>query len=126
MRCTAPRAAVARLATSVTAVVASVVPVLAATRRVPPTTSGRVPAWLPAVVATGAAAAYAASVGRAQARAVGDPAATTARAATIAGIRGMVPLQSGLLAAAGEAGAAVALGAATYAARSVARSGSPT
>lgn len=119
-------ASVARGATSVTGAVAALVPLLASARAGGAPAGSRVAPWLAAVVATGASAAYGSSVGRAQARAVTDPTGPTARAATVAGIRGMVPLQSGLLAAAGETGAAVALGAATYATRSLLRKGSPT
>ena len=117
-------AATARGALGVTAAVAALVPVLAGTRAGTGRTTrqGR----LAAGIAVAAAGAYASSVGRAQAAAVGDPGATTARRATVAGIRGMVPLQSALVASAGEAGTAVALGALSWAARSATRKGSPT
>ena len=116
--------ATARGAVGVTALVACVVPVLAAARA----GTGR-PArrgWVAAGVAVAAASAYASSVGRAQAAAVSDPGAATARRATVAGIRGMVPLQSALVASAGEAGTALALGALSWVARSATRKGSPT
>ena len=117
-------AATARGALGVTAAVAALVPVLAGARAGTGRTTrqGR----LAAGIAVAAAGAYASSVGRAQAAAVGDPGATTARRATVAGIRGMVPLQSALVASAGEAGTAVALGALSWAARSATRKGSPT
>jgi 4-hydroxybenzoate polyprenyltransferase len=123
-------AGTARAATAVTVTVASLVPLLTAARagsaHGTASTSGRGAGWLSAVVAAGASAAYGSSVGRAQARAVTDPAAPVARAATVAGIRGMVPLQGGLIAASGEAGAALAFGAASFAARSLSRWGTPT
>ncbi|MEO7270298.1 MAG: SCO3242 family prenyltransferase [Knoellia sp.] len=123
------RPTIARGAVGVTAVVTSLVPVLASSRRV-----GRMgrqgrqgrAGWVANAVAIGAATAYASSVGRAQSAAVTDPGAATARRATVAGIRGMVPLQSALVASAGEAGAAVALGALSWVARSATRKGSPT
>lgn len=140
--------ATARGAVGVTAVVAALVPVLASSRALASTRApagvGGLPAarlplgrggregrggrdgWVAAAVAVGAATAYAGSVGRAQAEAVTDPGATTARRATVAGIRGMVPLQSALVASAGEAGAAIALGALSWVARSATRKGSPT
>ena len=122
--------ATARGAVGVTAVVAALVPVLAAARADPGPGRGRPgdsrDAWMATAVAVAAAAAYAGSVGRAQAAAVSDPGAVTARRATVAGIRGMVPLQSALVASAGEAGAALALGALSWAARSATRKGSPT
>jgi 4-hydroxybenzoate polyprenyltransferase len=117
-------AATARGALCVTGAVAALVPVLAGVRAGTGRTTrqGR----LSAGIAVAAAGAYASSVGRAQAAAVGDPGASTARRATVAGIRGMVPLQSALVASAGEAGTAVALGALSWAARSATRKGSPT
>lgn len=117
------RPTIARGAVGVTAVVTSLVPVLASAR------PGREPSrndWVAKAVAIGAATAYASSVGRAQAAAVTDPGAATARRATVAGIRGMVPLQSALVASAGEAVAALALGALSWVARSTTRKGSPT
>ena len=117
-------AATARGAVGVTAAVASLVPVLAVARAGTdrPTRRG----WVAAGVAVAAAGSYASSVGRAQAASVSDPGATTARRATVAGIRGMVPLQSALVASAGEAGTALALGALSWAARSAMRKVSPT
>ncbi len=55
------------------------------------------------------AATYGVTVGRAQAAAVGRPDAATVRAATGAGIRGMIPLQATLLAAAGSPRTALGL-----------------
>jgi hypothetical protein len=72
------------------------------------------------------AAAYAAAVGTAQAKAVSDPTAGTVRAATGAGIRGMVPLQAGLLAGSDAPRTAVALLAAAPAAKVASRKLSPT
>lgn len=122
--------ATARGAVGVTAVVSGLVPVLAASRawtRAGSAPGARMPGgWAAAAVAVGAATAYAGSVGRAQAAAVADPGAATTRRATVAGIRGMVPLQSALVASAGEAGAAVALGALSWVARTAMRKGSPT
>ena len=109
----------ARGAAVVTGVVAALVPTVAAGR------GGR-QHWGTAAVAACAAASYASSVGRAQLAAVRDPGAATTRAATVAGIRGMVPLQAGLVAAAGEVRGALALGAVSWAARSAMRRGSPT
>ena len=117
-------ATTARGAVGVTAAVAALVPVLAVARAGTGRTSRQ--GWVAAGIAVAAAGAYASSVGRAQAAAVGDPGATTARRATVAGIRGMVPLQSALVASAGEAGTAIALGALSWAARSATRKGSPT
>jgi hypothetical protein len=77
---------------------------------------------LPAVLA----AAYAAAVGRAQAKAVSDPTAGTVRAATGAGIRGMVPLQAGLLAGSDAPRTAVALLAAAPVFKAASRRLSPT
>lgn len=60
-----------------------------------------------------AAGTYAATVGRAQLGAARQPDATTVRTATGAGVRGVIPLQSALLARAGAvalAGAVVAIG----------------
>lgn len=120
----------ARGTVGVTAAVAALVPVVAAVRahsgdggRL--TRDDREP-WGAVAVAVAAATAYAGSVGRAQAAAVSDPGAATARRATVAGIRGMVPLQSALVASAGEARAALALGVLSWAARSATRRGSPT
>ncbi|HQY34349.1 MAG TPA: UbiA family prenyltransferase [Actinotalea sp.] len=113
----------ARGAAVVTGVVAALVPTVAAGR------GGRQhwgTAAVAAAVAACAAASYASSVGRAQLAAVRDPGAATTRAATVAGIRGMVPLQAGLVAAAGEVRGALALGAVSWAARSAMRRGSPT
>ncbi|GAA5145537.1 UbiA family prenyltransferase [Nocardioides marinquilinus] len=67
--------------------------------------TGRRPALLPAALA----GAYALAVGRAQARAVRDPAAGPVRAATGAGIKGMVPLQASLVAGSGSPRTAIAL-----------------
>ncbi|PSL06996.1 4-hydroxybenzoate polyprenyltransferase [Haloactinopolyspora alba] len=67
--------------------------------------------------AAGAAAVYAASVGRAQAAAVRRPDAPTVRTATGAGIRGMIPLQSALTARTG----AIALAAGVLAAGPLAK-----
>lgn len=112
----------ARGAAVVTGVVAALVPTVAAGRR---GRRGR-QHWGTVAVAACAAASYASSVGRAQLAAVRDPGAATTRVATVAGIRGMVPLQAGLVAAAGEVRGALALGAVSWAARSAMRRGSPT
>lgn len=133
--------ATARGTVAMTAVVAVLAPALAASRALAqshtlahgartvagPTASraGR-DGWVATAVAVAAATAYARSVGRAQAAAVSDPGAATTRRATVAGIRGMVPLQAALVASAGEAGVALALGALSWAARSATRTGSPT
>ena len=119
--------ATARATVGVTGAVAALVPVLTAARA-DVARSGRTgrDGWVAAAVAVAAATAYASTVGRAQAAAVSDPGSTTARRATVAGIRGMVPLQSALVASAGETGAALALGALSWAARSATRKGSPT
>ena len=119
------RAEVARGALATTAAVTAAVPALAAwTARA---SSGGVVARAGACAAALAGAAlYGRSVGGAQQRAVADPGAGAARAATVAGIHGMVPLQGGLLGAVGAVPAAVLLGDATWAARSVLRRGSPT
>lgn len=61
------------------------------------------------LVGAALAAAYAAVVARPQAAAVASPDPRTVRAATGAGIRGMIPLQASLLARAGAVGPAVAL-----------------
>lgn len=67
------------------------------------------------------AATYGVSVGRAQAAAVARPDAATVRAATGAGIRGMIPLQSTLLAAQGSSRTALGLLAAGPVVRAAAR-----
>jgi 4-hydroxybenzoate polyprenyltransferase len=112
----------ARSTVAVTAIVSALVPSLAVTR---PSAPGR-DGWLAVAAAVAGAAAYASSVGRAQLAAVSDPGAVTTREATVAGIRGMVPLQAGLVAAAGEVRGALALGAVSWAAGSAMRRGSPT
>ncbi|WP_353952366.1 SCO3242 family prenyltransferase [Knoellia sp. S7-12] len=126
----------ARGAVSLTAVVSTLVPVLASSRALTLDRSrpearagqgrGSRDGWVAMGVAIAAATAYASSVGRAQAAAATDPGAATTRRATVAGIKGMVPLQSALVASAGEARAALALGALSWAARSAMRKGSPT
>jgi hypothetical protein len=75
----------------------------------------RLPAGLPArgLAAAGFAGVYAATVGRAQLGAAQHPDAATVRSATGAGVRGVIPLQSALLARAGAvalAGAVVGIG----------------
>lgn len=121
---TAP--ATARGAVGVTALVTGLVPLLASSRARAGSPRGSRDGWVATAVAVAAATAYASSVGRAQAAAVTDPGAATTRRATVAGIRGMVPLQSALVASAGEAGAALALGGLSWVARSATRKGSPT
>ncbi|MFQ6172098.1 SCO3242 family prenyltransferase [Oryzobacter sp. R7] len=116
-------ASLARGVATVTTTVAAVVPALAAKRL---SHSGSRSDRVGAVVAVAEAVAYGSLVGRAQARAVSDPSGPTARAATVAGITGMVPLQGGLLAASGSPRTALALNAAVYGARSLLRRGSPT
>ncbi|MBR7742017.1 UbiA family prenyltransferase [Phycicoccus sp. BSK3Z-2] len=117
--------AVARGALATTAAVTSAVPALAAwTARTGP--GGALARTGSCLGALAGAAVYGRSVGGAQQRVVADPGAGPARAATVAGIHGMVPLQGGLLAAVGAAPVAGALAGATWAARSVLRRGSPT
>lgn len=69
---------------------------------------------------------YAAAVGSAQARAIRSPDADTVRAATGAGIRGMMPLQAALLAAHGAPRTALALVAAGPVVRAATKVVSPT
>lgn len=114
--------ATARGAAVVTGVVAALVPSVAAGRLSARDRSG----WGAVAVAACAAASYASSVGRAQLAASRDPGAATTRQASVAGIRGMVPLQAGLVAAAGELRGALALGVVSWAAGSAMRRGSPT
>jgi 4-hydroxybenzoate polyprenyltransferase len=64
---------------------------------------------LPAASAAASAAAYAATVGRAQLAAARTPDAPTVRHATGTGIRGIIPLQAGLLARANAPALAAAL-----------------
>ena len=71
-------------------------------------------------------AAYAVSVGRAQARAVRSPDADSIRRATGAGIRGLIPLQAAHLATAGHVRSALALITLGPLARAGARRFSPT
>ncbi|MFC7487136.1 SCO3242 family prenyltransferase [Knoellia sp. CPCC 206453] len=128
--------ATARGALCATTVVTTLIPVLASARALALAHSlaegragrgrGSRDGWVATGVAIAAATAYASSVGRAQVAAVTDPGAATTRRATVAGIKGMVPLQSALVASAGEAGAALALGALSWVARSAMRKGSPT
>jgi 4-hydroxybenzoate polyprenyltransferase len=75
----------------------------------------RLPAGSPArgLAAAGFAGVYAATVGRAQLGAAQNPDAATVRSATGAGVRGVIPLQSALLARTGAvalAGAVVGIG----------------
>lgn len=119
------RAEVARGSLATTAGVSVALPALAAwTARTAP--GGALARTGTCVAALAGAAVFGRSVGGAQQRAVADPGAGSARAATVAGIHGMVPLQGGLLAAVGAAPVAGLLAAATWAARSVLRRGSPT
>ncbi|MBW8484992.1 SCO3242 family prenyltransferase [Actinomadura parmotrematis] len=74
----------------------------------------------------GAVAVYAVRVGGAQVRAFRDPRAATVRAATGAGVLGLLPLQAALVGARGRPVAASALGAAHPLARALARKVSPT
>jgi hypothetical protein len=69
------------------------------------------------IAAAALALTYAAVVGRAQAAAVASPDSRTVRAATGAGIRGMIPLQAALMARAGAVGPAAVLVAAEPASR---------
>ncbi|PXY27305.1 SCO3242 family prenyltransferase [Prauserella muralis] len=71
-------------------------------------------------------AGYAATVGRAQYGAVGAPSAARIRAATAAGIHGMVPLQASLAARHGAVRTAAVLAGALPLARRLARKVSPT
>ncbi|NHA67856.1 SCO3242 family prenyltransferase [Phycicoccus flavus] len=114
-------ALVARGALATTGAVAAATPFLA----LAPNGSG-LPRTVRAAVATVGTGLYAAAVGRAQARAVEEPTAATARAATVSGIRGMVPLQTALLGAAGAPRVAAGLAALTWSARSLTRRGTPT
>ena len=119
------RTEVARRALATTGVLSVVVPALAL-RAARTGARGTLARTAGCVAAAAGAAAYGWSVGGAQQRAVADPGAGSARAATVAGIHGMVPLQGGLLAAVGATPAAGLLAGATWAARSVLRRGSPT
>ncbi|PXY21860.1 4-hydroxybenzoate polyprenyltransferase [Prauserella sp. PE36] len=78
------------------------------------------------LAALGFAGGYAATVGRAQYGAAERPSAPRVRAATMAGIHGMVPLQAGLTARYGAARVAAALATALPLARRLARKVSPT
>jgi 4-hydroxybenzoate polyprenyltransferase len=69
---------------------------------------------------------YGSVVGRAQYGAAQDPSAATVRAATMAGIHGMVPLQAALTARRGSLLGALAVAAALPVARRLARKVSPT
>jgi len=109
------RAAVATTATTALGVVTGAV--LAARPRRTSTTR-RV---LSALTATAFVGSYASSVGRAQLAAVASPDAGTARRATGTGIRGMLPLQAALTAAAGHPVLGGALVAAAPALRAAAK-----
>lgn len=72
------------------------------------------------------AAGYAATVGRAQLAAVRDPGAVAVRSATKAGIHGMVPLQSALVARSGSPAVAAGLALVLPLARALSRKVGPT
>ncbi|MER7012766.1 SCO3242 family prenyltransferase [Saccharopolyspora sp. NPDC000359] len=78
------------------------------------------------LVALGFGAAYGVTVGRAQHAAVHRPSAAQVRAATVAGIHGMIPLQAGLAARHGAVRAAAVLALALPLARKLGRKVSPT
>ncbi|TCP56110.1 4-hydroxybenzoate polyprenyltransferase [Tamaricihabitans halophyticus] len=78
------------------------------------------------VAAAGWGAVYAGTVGTAQWQAVREPAAPAVRAATAAGIHGMVPLQATVLARRGSRWTAALLGAGLPLARRLAKRVSPT
>ncbi|WP_106178911.1 SCO3242 family prenyltransferase [Prauserella shujinwangii] len=78
------------------------------------------------IAALGYGAGYAATVGRAQYRATTTPSADRVRAATAAGIHGMVPLQASLTARYGSGRVAALLAGALPLARRLARKVSPT
>lgn len=78
------------------------------------------------LAALGFGAGYAATVGAAQYGAVDSPTASRVRAATAAGIHGMVPLQASLAARHGSVRAAALLAGALPLARRLARKVSPT
>jgi len=80
----------------------------------------------PRVARTLLAAVYAATVGRAQAAAFSSPDGATVRAATGAGIRGMIPLQAALAARSGALGAAAGILVAGPVARVASKVVSPT
>ncbi|TQM79296.1 4-hydroxybenzoate polyprenyltransferase [Saccharothrix saharensis] len=85
-----------------------------------------VPTWRHRLGALAGAAAYAGTVGRAQLAAVRDPGAGAVRSATRAGIHGMVPLQSALLARSGALPAAAAVALVLPLARALSRKVGPT
>ncbi|MCE6996293.1 UbiA family prenyltransferase [Saccharothrix sp. S26] len=82
--------------------------------------------WRDRLGAVVGAAAYAATVGRAQLAAVRDPGATAVRSATKTGIHGMVPLQCALAARGGSPRAAAALALVLPLARALSRKVGPT
>ncbi|MBB5791893.1 SCO3242 family prenyltransferase [Jiangella mangrovi] len=88
----------------------------------------RLPAGLPArgLAATGFAAVYAATVGRAQLGAAQNPDAATVRSATGVGVRGVIPLQSALLARSGAVALAAAVVGIGPAVRALSKVVSPT
>ncbi|MFC6853286.1 SCO3242 family prenyltransferase [Aquipuribacter hungaricus] len=81
---------------------------------------------LPGLVAAGLGAAYALTVGRAQAAAYRSPDAGTVRRATGSGVRGVIPLQGALTAGAGSPLAGLGLVLAAPLARAASRVVSPT
>ncbi|WP_377267181.1 SCO3242 family prenyltransferase [Peterkaempfera sp. SMS 1(5)a] len=78
------------------------------------------------LAAAGALTGYAATVGRAQARAAADPAPRQVQRAVGAGILGLIPLQAALTAGAGSLRSALPIAAALPLARALARKVSPT
>jgi hypothetical protein len=87
---------------------------------------GGVGAAVAAVVPGALAAWYAARYGSAQARVAAEPTAARVRAAVVAGITGLPPLQGALAAGAGAPAAGLAVAAAAPLARHLARKVSPT
>ncbi|GAB1508656.1 SCO3242 family prenyltransferase [Actinophytocola sp. KF-1] len=82
--------------------------------------------WRDRLAALAFSGAYSGLVGRAQYGATQDPSAPTVKAATMAGIHGMVPLQAALAARRGSLLGAVAVAAALPVARRLAKKVSPT
>lgn len=90
------------------------------------TAGGPARSWRHRILSTAATAAYAATVGGAQLAAARDPGAASVRRATKAGIHGMVPLQSALIARAGSSLGAAVIASALPVARRLSRKVSPT
>lgn len=90
------------------------------------TAAGPARTWRHRLGALAGTAAYASTVGRAQLAAVRDPGAGAVRSATKAGIHGMVPLQSALLARGGSLPAAAVVALVLPLARALSRKVGPT